>query len=382
MTVQTNFWSVEAGMSDQAALRLIEPKLLTDADRAAWDDLATQAEAGAFFSHRWFLEPLLDAPGRRLAVVEDRGRWTGVMGIEPTNRLGRLPAPMWRGVKDANQFLGLPLVRRGMSAAFWRALVIGLERHRSTAIGLYLPVLPEDGPVTAGLRRWCVDDGRRLDLLRSHERAALTGGQCFNAVSKQMMSADRRRRLASLARKLESDVGSIRVEAVAGAESTAAWIEQFLALEWSGWKGEAQSAMAAAASTERLFRSAVMGATSQGVAQCLTLYAGDVPLAASVQFVDGQAGCGFKTSFDERHARYAPGIQLLLHITKLIGETPGLRFDSCSTPDQMSINALWPERRRINDYCVGLRGEGRGALFDALMMARRAWAMRRGKFGL
>jgi CelD/BcsL family acetyltransferase involved in cellulose biosynthesis len=370
------FWPIEASKLDDAKLRLIEPSQLTANDRRLWDELADDAEPGAFFSHRWFLEPILDAPRRELAVVENDGKWVGVMGIEQANRLGRLPLPIWRGVKDANQFLGSPLVRKGLAFSFWRSLVSGLEAQRSAALGFYLPALPDDGPVSMALRRWCRDEDRKLELLRQTERAALTGGVCFKTHFEKHVPSRRRRRLASLARQIETDIGPIRVETVSGLESTSAWIEQFLVLERSGWKGDAKSAMAETASTERLFRTAVLGAAAQGCAQCLTLYAGSIPLSASVQFIDGAIGCGFKTSFDERYARYAPGMQLLLYITKTISETRELRFDSCSTSDQGSINGLWPERRTINDYCIGLRGDGRHALFEAIMLARRAWANR------
>jgi Acetyltransferase (GNAT) domain len=371
------FWPIEADGYGRAKLRLIAFDQLTKDDRFAWDELAQYAESGAFFSHRWFLEPLLNASTRWLAVVEEAGRWLGAMAVEQSNRLGRLPMPMWRGVKDANQFLGLPLVRKGHARTFWSVLIPGLESLRSAALGLYLPAMPDDCAVSIALRHWCREDGRKIELIRKIERAAFTGGQCFQTYFRQHVPSRRRRRLASLSRQLEVDVGPIRIETVSGLGSIADWTDQFLALEQRGWKGAAKSAMADTDLTERLFRSAASGATAHGIADCVTLYAGTVPLAASIQFLDGDSGCGFKTSFDEHYARYAPGLHLLLHITKTISERPGMRFDSCSTTDQASVNTLWPERRTINDYCISLGGDGRKTFFETVMLARRAWAVTR-----
>ncbi len=374
MNMQSFGWPSESVPVAAAHFRLIDPASLSEADRAAWDELARAAEPGAFFSHRWFLGPLLGAAGRKLAVVEDgKGLWLGAIAIERVDQLGRLPARLWQGVKDANQFLGSPLVRKGCSQAFWQALVCGLEADSSNCIGLYLPALPQDDEATQRLRQFGQCSGRSVELIRTTSRASFKGGTDFKTHFGKSVSAKRRSRLSSLARQAEAELGPLRLHTVTGGADVAVWAGQFLAMEYAGWKGQAGSAMACAPETEGLFLSAVTGAADQGLALCLTLLAGDVALARSMQFVDGTAGCGFKTCYDEAYSRYAPGMQLLLHITQMISEQPGLHFDSCSTPDQASINGLWPDRIAINDYCIGFRGRGRSQMFEAVMMVRRLW---------
>jgi CelD/BcsL family acetyltransferase involved in cellulose biosynthesis len=376
--MQSFGWPTEVVPSGAAQLRLIEPASLTEADQIAWDELARASEPGAFFAHRWFLEPLL-GPGRSLAVVESpAGLWLGSIALERVDRLGRLPARLWQGVKDANQFLGSPLIRKGHGADFWQALVSGLEGLGGGAIGLHLPALPEESETTKALRHVCHRGDRPLELIRAINRASYAGGQSFTAHFEKNMPSKRRSRLASLARQVEAELGPLRLMQVTEKDEVSEWIDQFLAMELTGWKGQAGSAMACSAHTEHLFRSAVAGAADQGVALCLTLYAGDVPLARSMQFIDGSVGCGFKTCYDEAYSRYAPGLQLLLHITHYISEQPGLHFDSCSTPDQDSINGLWTDRVAITDYCIGFRGRGRSQMFEAVMLLRRLWHRSKG----
>ena len=374
MNMQTINWPSEDVTFAVPHLRLISLANLTDDDRAAWDQLADVSEPGFFFAHRWFLEPLLDVPGRVLAVIEDApGHWSGLMALDRIEWLGRLPVPLWNCVKDANQFLGSVLIRKGQALSFWTRVISTLENVDGACLGLLLPELPQDSEAAVALRTYALRTQRRLEVIRSSERAALRGGIDFEAHLAKALPAKRRGRLASLARQIEAELGPLRLEQAQGPLATSHWIDEFLALERVGWKGDASSAMAASSTTEHLFRSAVSGAADKGIAQCLTLFVGPVPLAFSVQFIDGPTGCGFKTCYDERHARFAPGLQLLLQITKQICETPNLRFDSCSTPDQASINGLWPDRATINDYCIGFHGRGRGQMFDAVMAVRKLW---------
>jgi CelD/BcsL family acetyltransferase involved in cellulose biosynthesis len=377
--MQSFGWPTEVVPSGAAQLRLINPVSLTQADRIAWDELSTAAIPGAFFAHRWFLEPLLGVPGRTLAAVEDpQGLWLGAIALDRVDWLGRLPARFWQGVKDANQFLGAPLIRKASGADFWQALVTGLEALGDGSIGLHLPALPEESEATKMLRHYCHHGDRPLELIRTINRASYTGGQSFTAHFEKNIPSKRRSRLASLARQAEAELGPLRLMQMNEKDEVSQWIDEFLAMELAGWKGQAGSAMACSAHTEKLFRSAVAGAVDQGVALCLTLYAGNVPLARSMQFVDGNVGCGFKTCYDEAYARFAPGLQLLLQITQLISEKQGLHFDSCSTPDQDSINGLWPDRTTINDYCIGFRGRGRSQMFEAVMTLRRLWHRSKG----
>ena len=374
MNMQTLHWPSEDVAFAIPYLRLISLVDLTDEDRMAWDRLAEQAEPGFFFAHPWFLEPLLDVPGRVLAVIENAsGHWEGLVALDRVERLGRLPVPLWHCVKDANQFLGSVLIRKGQALSFWTSMISALENVDGTCLGLLLPELPQDSEAALALRAYASRTQRRLEVIRSGQRAALHGGVNYDDHLAKALPAKRRGRLASLARKIEAEVGPLRLEQAQGPLATSHWIDQFLALERVGWKGDASSAMAASSTTEHLFRSAVSGAADKGIAQCLTLFAGPVPLAFSVQFIDGPTGCGFKTCYDERYARFAPGLQLLLQITRQICGTPGLRFDSCSTPDQASINGLWPDRIKIADYCIGFHGRGRGQMFDAVMAVRKLW---------
>jgi CelD/BcsL family acetyltransferase involved in cellulose biosynthesis len=187
------------------------------------------------------------------------------------------------------------------------------------------------------------------------------------------LSAKRLARLRSLERKLAREHGDVACVAAEGADAVEAWIDAFLVLEAAGWKGREGSALACAASSAGLFREVVTRAAAEGNIRCLTLTAGGQTLAMSSFLIRDGHGFGFKCAFDEGFASYAPGILLLRRIMAVVAEGPDLQFDSCSSPKEATINALWPERRAVVDVAVALRGPLAALRYRAAMRARRAW---------
>ena len=151
------------------------------------------------------------------------------------------------------------------------------------------------------------------------------------------------------------------------------WVDRFLAIESSGWKGSAGSALAVDAVTARFFRDVVEGADAAGCCAMTALEVGGQTIAMSVHLLGQSHGFGFKKCYDEGFATYAPGLLLLEDVTRELSAHDGLLFDSCSAPDQASVNGLWRERRTVVDLCVGLGGGGRRLRYRAAMAARSAW---------
>jgi hypothetical protein len=74
----------------------------------------------------------------------------------------------------------------------------------------------------------------------------------------------------------------------------------------------------------------------------------------------------YKTAFDERYARFSPGVLLQLENLALL-ERPGIRWaDSCAAPDHPMIDSLWRERRAIGRYSIAIGGHARRALFGRI----------------
>jgi hypothetical protein len=92
----------------------------------------------------------------------------------------------------------------------------------------------------------------------------------------------------------------------------------------------------------------------------LSLVSEDRTIAMRSDVVTGDATFGFKLAFDENLARYSPGIQLEIAGTGSFHSTGLDRADSCTVPENASMNRLWPDRRALVS-AVATRRTPRGA---------------------
>lgn len=342
--------------SSPATLVLLSQEALTAADHACWDALGLDSATPSIFAQPWFTRAgLAHCPGgerARLAVVRDaRGEWLGVMPLVGRLRYGKAPFPHRAAWDHPNQFRGTPLVRRGEATRFWRTLLLGLDRKGFGRLALRLNSLPLDEPVTRALMQVCDEDGRRLKIDRTYSRAMLSADQPEEA---DAVKGSRRRRIASLERKAERELGPLAWRISSQGCDVEAALDRFLALERAGWKGKAGSALASASATSGFFAAIATAATLEDRIEIAELIAGDRLLAASVHFVGGPEGFGYKMAYDEALSPYGPGLLLLSRLTAHFRAGPLQRIDSCCAPGQEPIGSLWPERMALIDCGVAL----------------------------
>jgi Acetyltransferase (GNAT) domain len=362
---------------DRSAVRLLRLTELTVADHLAWAELSRAAGADSPFAASWFTQSLLAhfdprQDYRLFVVAGGRGNWDGVMVAARSKHLGRLPFRHLRNQLDANQFLGVPLVRRGREIAFWDSLLPALDKAGLRCNGLRLAEMPQDHRVTRALLSVSGRQGRRPETLAVKRRAlwcpASGGGDPLDH-----LPAKRVRRIAALERQLRENHGPTTVQCVSGPAELDKWLAEFVALEAAGWKGAKASALASKGQAVAHFRHVAHSAHAQGVFHALGLRVGDRPIAMTCYFLDGTHGFGFKMAYDEGFARYAPGILLLKELMRALTGVTGLRFDSCSGPDAAMINELWPDRREIADITIPIGQDAERSRFAATMAARRWW---------
>ena len=64
----------------------------------------------------------------------------------------------------------------------------------------------------------------------------------------------------------------------------------------------------------------------------------------------------FKIGVDERFAKYSPGVQLTLELTRHLCADPAITSaDSTASPDHPMINPIWRGRFAIGDVLIPLR---------------------------
>ncbi|MFC3173378.1 GNAT family N-acetyltransferase [Novosphingobium bradum] len=364
-----------------ARLRRIAMAELTAPEaRARWDSLAGRAAEPNPFHESWYLAPALaalDQAGEaEVMVLEAGGEWLGLLPLARSPRYYGRPVPHLGNWLHGNAFLGVPLVAQGHEAPFWRALLAHVDGAAGAALFLHLAEIPLDGPLATALQRVCTEQQRPCGLVHREERALLASSLAPEAYLEAALSGKKRKELRRQYARL-SEQGALAVTRRRDGTGLSQWTADFLALEAAGWKGGAGSALAASPATARLFAEALDGAATRGRLERLTLSLDGAPLAMLATFLAPPGAFSYKTAFDERFARFSPGVLLQRENLALLAD-PALDWcDSCAAADHPMIDHVWRERRAIGRFSVGIGGRLRRALFSPLLKAERARADRR-----
>lgn len=342
----------------------------------AWNDLVANAAEPNAFAEPWFLLASfahLPHAGVRLLIVREGGRLLGLLPVRMERRYGRLRAAHVENHRHFHSFLGTPLVRAGSEARFWAAILDRLDRAEWARGFLHLTSLTEHGPVHSGLIAATRTRGRACDTVHRVERALLASDLDPQAYYQRTVTAKKRKELRRLAARL-ADLGQVATRRLGPDDNLAEWIDVFLALEASGWKGRAGSALASRPDTAAFFRAALTGAHAGGRLEILRLDLDGQPLAMLVNFLTPPGAFSFKTAYDEAYARYSPGVLIQRDNLALLARDDIAWMDSCATENHPMIDSLWAERRTLVRVTVPLAGWRRGLTFRLCRLAERSAA--------
>ncbi len=337
---------------------------------ARWDMLALHAATPNPFFESWYLLPALrrfDPKGEvEILRLEHGGELVALMPLARRWRYTRWPLPHLAAWMHPNCFLGAPLVAPGHERAFWRAFLDWADAHGGPALFAHIAQLPLGGALADSLFALGNEQGRTVALVHREERALLQSALSPQDYLQQAVNGKKRKEYRRQHARL-SEQGTLRVERHADCTGLAVWIDHFLALEKAGWKGEAGSAMACADETELLFRDALLAAGKRNRLERLSLTLDGRPIAMLATFVAGVGAFSYKTAFDERFARFSPGVLLQLENLDLLNRN-GLDWcDSCAAADHPMIDSLWTERRAIGRVSIAIGGAARRGAFERLV---------------
>jgi hypothetical protein len=133
-------------------------------------------------------------------------------------------------------------------------------------------------------------------------------------------------------------------------------LKDFLILEASGWKGLAGTAAASDAAVCRFLRTAVTSLAAEGLADVDRLMLNGRAVAVIITLKSGDTAWCWKIAYSEEHARFSPGVQLMLDMTeRLLADPTIARVDSCATAGHPMIDHIWRERLELCDRLIALR---------------------------
>jgi CelD/BcsL family acetyltransferase involved in cellulose biosynthesis len=330
---------------------------------AAWDELAESAIEHSPFYESWLLLPAVEHLGG--AAVEVATVWQGeqlhaLMPLERKANLRGLPVRTVAPWRHRHCLIGTPLVRAGRGAA--DAVGALLDWGAGVAAALDLSCIQAGGGFHAALTEAMAERGLVAVTTGWHTRAVLRRAASAEAYMKAAFSRDTRKSCAKYEKRLCAEY-AVAWRSLPPGEDAAPWIEAFLELERSGWKGRAGSALAATESNARFARDALAAAAARGKLRISGIDCGGRPIARMTIFT---TACGgsivWKTAYDEAYKRYSPGILAQVHnIREFHAASTPAWMDSYTAAGNSVTDGMWKDRLVMQTFAVGLTWPGRFA---------------------
>ncbi len=330
---------------------------LADISASQWRALSERAvEPNGYYLPDWELAINASSRGRggtfALAALNDATVLTGLLPVISMSRAYRIPLPALVSA-DPYGTLSTPMLDRDHAAQAAAEILHGARQAGAHALILRDTSL--DGAAmkafTAVLRR----DGIKPRVLQSHVRAALDARRDADELLHESLGPKKLKELRRQRNRL-ADHGSVRFDVARIPCDVAAALETFLKLEASGWKGKRGTALVQDDGDVAFIRRATSALAANGQCEIVTLTAGETPLAAAIVLRHQDRAFYFKLGVDERFAKFSPGVQLTLELTRHLCADPAIALaDSTANPDHPMINPIWRQRLAIGDVLIPLR---------------------------
>ena len=337
---------------------------LVEVPAGEWRALAERAlEPNGYYLPAWELAVNASARGR--TGVSALSAWSEAPPAQGGEErlIGLLPVvSMWRDCKiplpalvSASPYgtLCTPLLDRDIAGDAARRLMA--QARAKGARALILRDVSLDGAAMRAFTEVMRQDGLRPRLLQSHFRACLDANRNADDLLGEALGGKKLKELRRQRNRL-GEHGAVRFDVARTKDAIAAAIEIFLALEASGWKGNRGTALGQDEGDAGFIRRATRELAETGQCEIVTLHAGDTPVAAAVVLRHQDRAFYFKLGIDERFAKFSPGVQLTLDLTRhLCADAALSTADSTASAGHPMIDPIWRGRLKIGDMLIPLR---------------------------
>lgn len=323
---------------------------------ASWELLAEHAaEPNPFYEH-WMLLPALRLYGAgqdveiALVIETDVAGAPHVVGVFPLQRHSRFRGLPVRGLTlwdHLHCFLCTPLIARGREAECWKVLFDWQKASGGRNALLDLQTLSADGPVFRGFLDFAAREELPVHVSGLYTRALLEVGHDAESYLRESMT---KAELGNYERKRRrmSDDADLEILTLTQSGELDAWLEKFLSLEASGWKGRSGTAIACNEADRAFFGEIAREGFRRQRLRMTCLSLDGQPVAGEFNMVAGEGIFSLKIAYDERHARSSPGMVLAIEGVRRIHQQNQIRWiDSCAAPGAHAMKHLWGQRRMI-----------------------------------
>lgn len=339
----------------------------------AWQRLAERAiEPNGYFLPDWMRAINATANGRTNVGALTAWRGDHAIGLLPAISLWRayrIPLPALVSA-DPYGTLGTPFL--DCDAADDAAAQLLAQAKASGAHALILRDVAMEGHAIGAFTRLLARDDMRPRILQSHLRACLDATQDAEGLLRDALGAKKLKELRRQRSRM-AEHGDVTFTIARSPNDVAQAVEVFLTLEASGWKAKRGTALIQHDGDATFIRSATAHLAARGQCDIVTLHAGATPVAAAVVIRHGARAFYFKLGVDERFAKFSPGVQLTLELTRQMCADPAIAsVDSTAAPGHPMIDPIWRGRLAIGDVMIPLhRNDPVTAFIYASLTLRR-----------
>ncbi len=319
-------------------------------------------EANVFFAPRFLAPamPRLEDRHIHLAVIRDEdGRRSRVRLLMPYSiekpgfSVGPSILRVW-----SNPFgpLGTLLVDAEEAAETLDNLLEALARPDARLPGVFvLPDLRLNGRFAQLMKAIAISRDLPLTVTNTFTRPMLESPEDGETYLRQAVSKSHLREMRRQFRML-SEQGDVTYNVARQPQEIRLRMEEFLALEASGWKGQKRSAMVMDRLRSAFAREAITNLAEVDAVRIHTLDLDGRAIASMVVFIMAGEAYTWKTAYDERYARFSPGKLLMADLTEWHLDDANIqRTDSCAVPDHPIMSRFWREREEMGTLVIGLR---------------------------
>ncbi len=348
----------------------------------AWDDLAAFSIEPNVFYESWMLMPAIDAFGGgvtfRFVLLfapqpERPGSPPILCGFFPFERLTRyrgVPLTTLRLWQYLHMPFCLPLLHATHAKVCLSAFYDWLQTAPEGASCVELRFIPGEG---AFYQLLVEEMDRRAAITfqvdcttRALFRPARTADDYLKSVP---LSGRHMKGLRRQERRL-AETGRLEYVALPSPTDAKTWIETFMQLEATGWKGERGTAALSDRAGQAFFLSAMSEAAHRGRLMMLGLQVDGRFIAMKCNLTAGRSAFALKIAYDEAHASHSPGVLLEIeNIRRLHAQCEIEWMDACSVSEHFMINRLWSDRRVIQTLLIASNRRG-GLLLSVLPLLR------------
>jgi CelD/BcsL family acetyltransferase involved in cellulose biosynthesis len=350
--------------AQDVAVEIAGAARLADID-AAWTDLLTRAASPNVFmdpelvraaaaaepsaQHRALLV-WKTAGGRQLLV----GVWAFAVGqaqwsIVPTRVLS-IP-------RHRHGHLATPVIDGSLLDETLDAMLDFIAGDPRLPKIVALDMMDTDGATYEALLRVLARRGSAPCVFAQSRRPKLASELDGKSYLEKSLSGSTRKKLRQHRRRL-AEKGTLTSVIVSEPAAVRLALEEFLALEAAGWKGQQGTALLSDQADVAFMRGAVGALAARGRASIHSLYLDGRPVSMQIVARSGAAAFTWKTTYDEAFHEFSPGTLLLEDYTTALLADKSIAFvDSCSFDDTGFMSA-WSERTGIADLWIDARRDG------------------------